>query len=43
MAAYQSAVQDLTLETEFKNSFGRVQGTLGLMINTFYRPLQNAL
>ena len=41
MTAYQSAVVELALDPELRSSLERVQRTLGLMINTFYRALHN--
>jgi hypothetical protein len=43
MAAYQSAVQDLTLETEFKNNFGRVQAGLWIRIHILRIRIQSLM
>lgn len=43
LTAYQAAVLDLPLDPELRGNFDRVQRTLGLMISTFYRSLQNTL
>ena len=41
LTAYQGAVLDVSPDLELRNNFDRVQRTLSLMINTFYRTLQN--
>ena len=41
LTAYQGAVLDVSPDSELRNNFDRVQRTLSLMINTFYRTLQN--